>query len=61
MTKKCAVVDECYKMCKSSECAAAQELLIQVDVREMILVDCITNKAELFHVSLYIGTIARSK
>ena len=34
------IVVECYRMCKPSECAAAQELFIQVEERkiaEMIL------------------------
>ena len=39
----------------------AQELLIQVEVREIILKDCIAIEDELFHVSMYIGAIARSK
>ena len=33
-TKKSAVVSLCYRMCKPSECAAAQELLIQIIGRD---------------------------
>ena len=35
MTKKGAVVGGCYRNCKPSECAAAQDLLLQVEKREI--------------------------
>ena len=34
MTKKGAVVSLCYRMCKPSDCAAAQELLITIKGRD---------------------------
>ena len=35
MTKKGAVGGGCYRICKPSECAASQELLIQVEERQI--------------------------
>ena len=45
MTKNGAVVGFWYRMCKPSECAAAQELLTQIEGRDDL--DCKTTEDEL--------------
>ena len=59
---KGAVVGECYRMCKPSECTAAEELLIQVEGRkiaEVIQRDCKTIMDEILNDSMYIEAIIR--
>ena len=63
MTKKGAVVGGCYRNCKPSECAAVQELLIQVEKRKIaqMVLDRNTIKDELFNDSNYTGAITRGR
>ena len=66
MTKKGAVVGGCYRNCKPSECAAAQDLLLQVEKREIAeMVTMVLNRktigVELSNDSNYTGAVTRGR
>ena len=66
MTKKGAVVGGCYRNCKPSECAAAQDLLLQVEKREitemvMTVLNCKTIGVELSNDSNYTGAVTKGR